>query len=448
MQKDPAFGTSSTRIQCGAVICSLIVSLILGLELLTSLGLAIVAYTAAWYLTALGTEIAVVPLAAFIASAQWILGPVIAYWIGDDVTKYRMYVTEADYMSFVVPALLGFIVALSWSAPRISIQWLQARILASRHIAERIVYGLILLGLLADFFADAMPGELRFVAFLVGQFKYVGTIYLIIIRSRRRWPVAIGVLLLTAISSARIGLFHDLILWSAMMFTFLCYDFRLKFGSKIVILTICVILLVGLQTIKAEYRILIGNDPDDAGITTLTLAVGEAIFGENKTYEDSTSSVRLNQGWIISAVMAHTPNFEPFANGETVIEALQDSLLPRFLVEKRQVQVSENFSRFTGLPVSGSTSFGISTVGEAWANFGHLGIVMMLAWGAAFGCAIRYAFRRAQSQPTFALWIPLIMLYAVKAETELVVAFNYMIKASIFVILIYLITWRVLKLKI
>lgn len=421
---------------------------ILGFEPVTAVGLGLVGFTAAWYLVSLGEEIAVVPLAAFIASAQWILGPVISYRTGDPFSKYRMYVPEGEYMNFVVPALLGFIVAIGWIAPRISIQRLQVQILGSRLISERVVFGLISTGLLADYFAGYSPSGLRFVFFLLGQFKYVGAIYLIVIHSRYRWPVAGGVMLLTAISAAGEALFHDLILWLAMMLTFICYDFRLKIWSKFLIIVVAVNVLVGLQTVKAEYRNLLDLNPEAAGLTTLISAIGEATFSVTEKYEDSTNSARLNQGWIISAVMAHTPNGEPFADGETIIGALKDSLLPRFLFDKRSVEVSEYYRRFTGLSVGQATSFGVSIVGEAWANFGHLGIGLMFAWGAIFGGVVRFIDWRSRLQPTFALWTPLIFVYAVKAETELAVAMNHIVKASIFVVMVYMLTWRFLRIRI
>src|SRR5262249_34481739 len=151
---------------------------------------------------------------------------------------------------------------------------------------------------------------------------------------------------------------------------------------------------------------------------------------------------------IISAVMAYTPDGEPFADGQTVIDAARDSLLPRFVSDKREVEVSDNFRRFTGLSVSGNTSFGISIVGEAWANFGQLGMVLLLFWGLAFGGVTRLIAQRSLHQPTLPLWMPMIFLYAVKAETELAVTLNYMLKAGAFVFLLYFLTGWLLKYRI
>ena len=41
--------------------------------------------------------------------------------------------------------------------------------------------------------------------------------------------------------------------------------------------------------------------------------------------------VRINQGWIIAKVMDNVPSREPYANGETVKNAIIASIFPRFV---------------------------------------------------------------------------------------------------------------------
>lgn len=422
------------------------VSYAAGTELYTAIGLSAVVFSAVWYFGALGEEIAAAPLAALVASMQWILGPTIAYNSDNDFAKYRMYVPEADYMGFVAPALLAFVLSLRVISPRISLSGLQARIRARTLIPERAIFTLIIIGLLADYFGEDAPNQVGFLFFLVSQFKYVGALYLVVIQSRRRWHVVFAVMLLAAMSSARTGLFHDLILWSAMFFSFFCYDLKLRVQSKLALIAVSLAVLVGLQSVKSQYRILVAFDPGSAGLVTLAVSVGEALFGEDENYDSVI--VRLNQGWIISAVMAHTPAVEPFANGQTVIDAVRDSLLPRFLVEKREAAVSDYFRRFTGMVVNSNTSFGISIVGEAWANFGQFGIVLLIFWGLAFGGIMRFIAWRGLYQATLPLWTPMVFLYAVKAETELLVTLNYMLKACVFVLIVYFVFWRILKYRI
>ena len=80
---------------------------------------------------------------------------------------------------------------------------------------------------------------------------------------------------------------------------------------------------------------------------------------------------RINQGWIVARIMRYTPNYEPFAGGETIITGIRASLIPRFLdPDKPKAGGRENFTRFTGKLISDNTSMGLSPLGEAYANFG------------------------------------------------------------------------------
>lgn len=429
-----------------AALSGLLAGIALNFELMTCIGLAAVAFSAAWYLDALGEEIAIVPLAAFIASAQWILGPIIAY-NSDVQLKYRMYVPEDEYMTFVVPALLAFIVCLSWTAPYVSIRSLQERIRAAVFVSDGTIFKLMIVSIIFEYLGRDSPSQLSFFFFLLGQLKYVAAIYLLINRSRWRWPVVAFVMLTTLMSSAGEGQFHDVILWSAFLFSFVCYDLRLKIWGKLAVIGFGIMMLISLQTIKAQYRATIEFNPEKAGILTLASAIEDALFNSAQN-DDSTVTARLNEGWIISAVMAYTPSSEPFAGGDTVTAALHDSLVPRFLSDKRNVTISDNFRKFTGLNVGENTSFGISIVGEAWANYGQFGILLLAFWGVAFGSVLRLMAWQGNIHPTLPLWMPMIFLYAVKAETELVAVLNYLVKASFFVLLVYFITWRILKIRI
>ncbi len=434
----------------GALAC-LLIGLASDAEIMTALGLGVVGYTFFAYVSALGDDIAIVQLAAFVAAAQWILGPFFEYAYGDAFSPYAMSVPEADYMAFATPSVIAMVVVLTLLTPRIGIGWLHDEIRSRKRLSQNVVYLVILGGFLADLVGGSVPASLRFVVFLVSQFKFVGAIYLLIIDHRLRWPILGAVFFAALASSAAAGLFHNVILWSALVLTFVCHDLRLGTLVKLSIISAGVVALIGLQSAKAAYREAIALNPNDAGVELLFDAVAEALSGSDTgvVYEqsDSTLIVRLNQGWIISAVMAHVPQGHPHENGATIVDAVQDSLLPRFLTTKSNVEVSNAFRQYTGRWVNRNTSFGISILGEAWVNFGQMGWLMMAGWGAVFGLMIRYVAVRSIEQPSFALWTPLIVLQAVKAETELVVALNHMAKAGLFVILIYFIAHRLLKIR-
>lgn len=156
-------------------------------------------------------------------------------------------------------------------------------------------------------------------------------------------------------------------------------------------------------------------------------------------------NIRLNQGWIISAIMYNVPFREPFAGGSTIGEAVSASILPRFLDKnKKRAGGQENFEKFTGLQIGSGTSMGLSIIGESYANFDIFGgIVFMGVWGLFLAWYWRGIVHFVRKYPLLLFFIPIIYLQVVKAETELVVVLNHLIKSSILIALFLLFSSKV-----
>jgi len=147
---------------------------------------------------------------------------------------------------------------------------------------------------------------------------------------------------------------------------------------------------------------------------------------------------RINQGWIVARIMRYTPYFEPFAGGETILTGIRASLIPRFLdTDKLKAGGRDNFTRFTGKLISETTSMGLSPLGEAYANFGiNGGILFLFLLGLFYNFYIFMILRLSDKYPSLVLWIPLLFLQVVKAETDFVVVLNHLVKASMVVALL------------
>ena len=142
---------------------------------------------------------------------------------------------------------------------------------------------------------------------------------------------------------------------------------------------------------------------------------------------------RLNQGWIISAVIRNVPKSEDYANGETLVDALFGAFVPRFLApDKVKAGGQVNFRRFTGMNIADSTSMAISPLGEAYANFGPRGgVLLIFGFGALFSLLYSFCLRYVVKHPAFLFWIPLIFYQAIKAETEFATVLNQLSKGAV-----------------
>ena len=169
-----------------------------------------------------------------------------------------------------------------------------------------------------------------------------------------------------------------------------------------------------------------------------TNLVINAIFPDDRndrSLSGRENNVRLNQGWIISAIIDEIPARTPFIEGETIRQAVSASLLPRFLnPNKKRAGGRENFSRFTGLEIGEGTSMGISIVGEAYGNYNVFGGTLFMGiWGLFLGRFWRFLLKAAMQNPLLIAFLPLIFLQVIKAETELAVVLNHLVKSSIVV---------------
>jgi hypothetical protein len=127
------------------------------------------------------------------------------------------------------------------------------------------------------------------------------------------------------------------------------------------------------------------------------------------------------------------PEEEPYAEGETIKDAVISAFMPRVLFpDKKQAGGRENFRRFTGLLISDETSMGISPLGEAYANFGPFGgILLMGATGAMFAGTFYLTLLYVVRRPAFFFWLPLLFYQSIKAETEYLVVLNQLAKGAI-----------------
>ncbi len=410
-------------------------------------GITITIYYTLRLIKNMGNNIPVLDLMIVLASLQWIIGPFIDYHNGITHYKYHMYVPEEQYMSFVVPAVIAFIIGIYVFKDRSDLDEIKEKATEIISNYPRLPYVLIITGLLIPFLSSFVPPSLRFVFFLLANIKYIGVIYLLFSGSSNRWLIFTGIMLLTASASIASGMFHDLLLWAMLTFTFIAKELNLTFTKKLLFAFLGIFVAITIQSVKIQYRELVWEKGYAGNKTTLffAMAINEWQNGTIFTpTSESDANVRLNQGWIISAIMKNIPAKEPYAGGTTITEAIQASLLPRFLAPgKKRAGGRENFQRFTGLKLGESTSMGISLVGEGYANFGYWGgIFFMLFWGVFISWFWHILNNLSETFPTLMIWSPILFLQVVKAETELVVVLNHLIKSSI---LIFGLLWFIRK---
>ncbi|WP_179374537.1 hypothetical protein [Winogradskyella wichelsiae] len=406
----------------------------------TLIGCIAVVYLGILFVKRLGKSVPILELMTLIGGLQWIIGPIIEYSSPSGHYKYFMYVDQEIYMGFVVPAYLAFMFVILYGVKK------SARFkVPISHLEHYSQYGLIIfgIGVFFDLIGGFLPGALGFFAFILSNFKFAGAIILFFSKDPLLKKVFYGAIAYLFVIALAKALFHDLILWSVFFYMFWAIKNKPSISFILTTFLIATLSLATLQTIKTAYRSQVWQGYSGNKIELFVTLMAESFVMGNATEEadqgEIGTNVRLNQGWIISAVINNIPKYEPFFNGETIKTAVYSSLLPRFLnPNKAEAGGQDNFRTFTGLSLSDGTSMGISIIGEAYGNFGKTGgIIFMGLWGVFLVKVWSKLFKIVLNNIVFISFLPLAFLQVIKAETELVVVLNHLIKSLIVILFFF-----------
>lgn len=396
-------------------------------------------YSSVALIKALGRDIPILEVTSFIYTLQLLVGPLFSYADPPAFARYQMAVSSSVYFTYTIPAVCAYLIPVAFA--RNHLPYL-TQVMDFRAGPRVFTAGVVIcaIGFVSDQLAPYVPASLRFVAFLLAELKFIGALYCYFCRhGQRRWILA-AVLIATVISSLGTALFHQLILWGAITASLVIYreSQGRNLGLRIGCLIFGLVGLIALQSYKTDYREALRTNPGGGILSNLGTALSTGTMNLDSSRE--VLRVRLNQGWIISNVMKHIPAYEPFSGGDTLVEAVRDAFLPRALFNKAvRAGGRDNFRKFTGLRIRSNTSMGISPVGEAYGNMGiDAGILTMFVYGAIFASLYFFLTTRKKFDTLFLLWIPAVFSQALKAETELSVVLNHLVKAGIVCVILYL----------
>jgi len=418
----------ASRWVLGTLAASVILSL---LDVIPGAWLAVVialAVTAAFW-RQLDRGMPLAQIAALLACLQWLVGPVWYYGGNYAVQHMGMWVPEKDYFAIAVPGCGMFSLGLLLFGRSINQRGMLFPV-SRRHF---FTIGVLLnaAALCGDVAGRVGPSSLAFAFFLVSQVRYVGVLYLWFSeREKARWLAGLCILPLF-MNSSESAMFHDLLIWCGLLFCFWFASRRRTIWMKTSIVTGAALLAFTVQGVKKSYREKVWSGKE-ASFSDEVIGFWSGFSDLDHTELLEGTMTRLNQGWIVSRVFYYVPANEPFANGETVRDAVIASIVPRFLyADKAEAGGRQNFIRFTGLPLNEVTSMNLSLLGEGYANFGKYGaFVFLFVAGAGISLAIGFCNDFAGSRPAFLFWIPLIFYQAIKAETDSTEIFNQILKGG------------------
>jgi len=383
---------------------------------------------------------------------QFFIGPVFAY-NGLDNYQYFMYVmkvSEAAYFSYSIPAVILFILGVNTSAGNF-----KGEVVNERKIAVFVnshpffPYIFIIGGFLASVVSGFFGAELAFVFYLLGSLKFIGLFFLIL-GDRKIKPIVIAIVIGSIVSSSLVsGMFHDLLTW--LIFSASVFGIRYKFSTvmKLTGLATFIILVVVIQQLKSSYRSAITHQAGDISTFAKIASQTNEQRGFFSFESLAESNVRINQGFIITNIMITVPDIVPYENGAEMLKLLEAGIMPRILApNKLKAGDRALFTKYSGIPLTVGTSMGLSSLGDAYINFGTFGgCIFMYFLGLLYSLILLAFHYYGKYYPALLLFTALVFYYPIRPDCELQTIFGHVFKSSFVVLAIMYFGQNIFRIK-
>ncbi len=379
---------------------------------------------------------------------QMLVGPTLAYNGLDSYQRgyYVMQVPADVYYAYVLPAVVSFILGLHLFAGRFKGEIVDIK--ALREFVSRnkmLPYYFIAVGFATTHVRSVFGAELAFVFVILSNFKFVGA-FLIILGERQTKPAVLAVVFGSIIlSSLTNAMFHDLLTWAIFIAAVLFMRYKPSPNVKLAFASAFVLLALFIQLIKADYREATWAEGEQGGVETLAKTVEKGNKKNNMFSKErvAQSNLRINQGFIVANIMKTVPDRVPFANGEELMLILEAAFLPRVLApDKLRAGDRTLFTKYSGMPLARGTSMGLSSVGDAYINFGIFGgCIFMFCLGLLYSYSLNLFHKYSGSFPILILLTGVVCYYPIRPDCELQTALGHLLKGS-FIIFVMLNVWK------
>lgn len=377
-----------------------------------------------------------------LAVFQWLLWPAIYFSDlnpGQVLEITFMQVSEEEYFAFVWPGTICLILGLSAINLRqidfsASLQQIRFNPSTQRYLQ------LAIFGLLFQFMAPLVPISLRFVFKVLSYLSYVGIAGLILSdhKTTKAKTTLIILILISILGAFRNAMFGEIVYFALLMSLLYFMAYKTSNYLKITFFSILVFTGLFIQLIKMPLRAL--NEQGETNLLENLKTINRAgHISIDKLKSDAFmgySIARFNNGAVISFVMDRVPSKIEYANGNTVTSAILGSFIPRIVWPTKETSGTAMYLKYTGLKFEGA-SYGISQLGEAYANFGKRnGIIYMFFMGLTLAFFAKKILKKCRENPILILYLPILFLHTVKVESELNRSLGFMLRVIVVLSLI------------
>ena len=371
---------------------------------------------------------------------QFFIGPALAYNGLDQYqyAHYKMKIPEAAYFAYAIPAVMSFIIGLHARAGNLYGEVVdEERVTLFVEKNPKLPYIFIIIGFLTSIVSGFFSSEVAFVFYLLGSFKFIG-LFLLVLGTKKLKVLPLVIVMGSIISSSLgDGMFHDLLTW--IIFTGSVFAIKYKFGfnTKLIACLSFILLAITIQALKSSYRTATGGDGETSGLETFSKVYEQqnensSIFSFERL---APATVRINQGFIITNIMSNVPAKTPYADGEEMYQIFEAAILPRILAPNKLTAGNrELFMKYSGIQIREGTSMGLSSIGDAYLNYGIFGgCVFMLLLGLLYSFVLTLFYKQSKTYPVLILFTALSFYYPIRPDCELQTILGHLFKSCVLI---------------
>lgn len=402
-------------------------------------------YLAAKLVQSLGSRVPFADLVLVITAIQYLLSPALDYeYLGKYNPYFLMRIPQETYYSYVLYAFIALWVGFSIPLGKRhkDIDFINALKKCPRMNAEIGIH-LIVIGFAANYASKLIefPPSLNFTVTLVALMRFIGLLFLWLSDHSNKKLIISVVILEFVLYTLASAILIQLIIMAIFLYSYYTLINKPNKIKIILLSTLCLVILFFVQSIKKDYRESIWKRGESDKVGIFSTLLFDKIDNMDRTgflFTAASVNLRINQGWVMQLIMNNLPNKKPFLNGAVLEDEVIGLLFPRFiLIDKASVQTSEKFEKFVGYKIRGYT-IAMGILGDGYGNFGiEGGIIFCFVVGLFYNFCIFIFYRVSHAIPSVYLWGILIFFYLIRAGDDFYIISNWIIKASVLLVLIY-----------
>jgi hypothetical protein len=453
------FSISKYTIKIVLISILLFIFVINYFSLIESLSLVFAGIVVCNFFRKFGSSLCFLELIELMTVLTCLLAPMLFYHYFnqfDELLKFfnEMEVPAQQYFTFTFPAIIFFSLGLKLKFRNAKNSKSFSKIDFSNKIPSYHIYILLFIGIISSVLSSILPTFINQIFVILSQFIYVGFLYLWFSDARYKLILLLAVSGFFLFQVIQTGMYTGLINFGSAIVIIITSIKNISWLKKLRIAIVSILLIMFVQLIKVDYRLDAwagSKKTADASMyfNVITKRISEpSILFEPISFMELAK--RFNHGYIISMVLYNVPKHVDYGYGKYLGKSLISSFFPRFLWPTKPMtggayNISYFFQDYNS--VQSANSYNLGIIGEGYAHFGYFAFLYLFFVGRLIRLIYLKFLSICERSNLLIFWSPIIFTTFYVIETDFLALVNGVVKSSLVLYLIVLVSRKYLRFK-